>query len=79
MKGSEKTLRTNICSIFLSFTRIERPLLRTSSTRQKSRGDKGSPCLTPLLQGKKPNKLPFLVLESIVEWRIVLIQPTSEG
>ena len=42
-----------ICSIFLSFTSFERPLLRTSFARQKSRGDKGSPCLTPLLQGKK--------------------------
>jgi len=30
--------------IFLLFTSLEIPLLRTSSGRQKSKGDKGSPC-----------------------------------
>ena len=53
--------------------------IRTSSARQKSKGDNGSPCLTPRLQGKKPTKLPLILIESIAERRIVLIQLTNEG
>jgi len=68
-----------ICRILLSFISLEIPLLRTFSTRQKSKGDKGSPCLTPLLQGKKPTKLSFILIEYIIEQRIVLIQQTNEG
>jgi len=45
-EGVRKPSGPTICRIFLSFTSLERPLLRTSSTRQKSIGDKGSPCLT---------------------------------
>jgi len=39
MRGGEIIMRTAIFKIFLSFTSLERPLLRTSSARQKSKGD----------------------------------------
>jgi len=43
-----------ICRIFLSFTSFERPLLRTSSTRQKSRGDKITLSNTSTTRKKNP-------------------------
>ena len=79
MIGSDITLRTSHIRMLLSFTSLEIPLLRTSFARQKSKRENGSPCLTPLLQGKKPTKLPFILIESIAERRIVLIQPTNKG
>jgi len=46
------------------------PLLNTSSTVQNKRGDKGSPCLTPLLQLKKPCSLPLIEMESFADSKI---------
>jgi len=79
ISGMDHTYGVAICRIFLSFTSLDISLLRTSLARQKSKGDNGSPCLTPLLQGKKPTKLPFILIENIGKWRIVLIQPTNNG
>lgn len=42
---------------FLWWTGWERPILKTSSTRQKIRGEKGSFCITPIEQDKKCSSL----------------------
>ena len=44
--GVRKPCGLAICKFFLSFTSIEITLLRTFSARQKSKGNKGSPCNT---------------------------------
>jgi hypothetical protein len=49
-------------------------LLRTSSTMQKRRGDKGPPCLTSLLQLKYPFNFPLTEIDRVAECKIVLIQ-----
>jgi len=48
-------------------TSKESPLLKTSSARQKRRGDNGSPCLTPQGQAKYPSCFPLIEIESFVE------------
>lgn len=56
--------------------------LKTSSTRQKRRGERGSPCLTPLLHGKYPwvdplKAIDILAYSSIAEiqWQKVQLKP----
>ena len=46
------------------------PRLKTSLARQKRRGESGSPCLTPLLQEKKPIDLPLTRKDNFAEWRM---------
>ena len=79
MRGSDITLWASHMLNLLIIHKLRHTSLRTSSTRQKSKGDNGSRCLTPLLKGKKPNKPPFILIKSIAERRIVLIQLTNEG
>lgn len=55
-------------------TRWERPLLSTSSSRQKRKGESGSPYLTPLEQENSLSILPLIVMESFVEFQIIWIQ-----
>jgi hypothetical protein len=43
-----------------STTSFEIYLLNTSSAKQKRRGERGSPCLTPLVQLKYPCDLPLI-------------------
>lgn len=50
-----------------SKTSLVIPLLRTSSAEQNSKGDKGSPCLTPIVQEKKPSRFALTLMESFAE------------
>lgn len=59
--------------ISLSTTRLVRPLLSISSTKQNRKGDKGSPYLSPFWQVKRPFCLPFLPMERWAKWIIILI------
>jgi len=49
-------------------------MLSASSTRQNRRGERGSPCLTPLLQEKYPCCVPLVETEIIAELRMANIQ-----
>ena len=71
MRGVRKPCKLVICTIFLSFTSFERPLLNLPLLKDHP--------LTPLLQGKKSIKLPSILIESIAERKIVLIQLKNEG
>ncbi|KAE9605049.1 hypothetical protein Lalb_Chr10g0093011 [Lupinus albus] len=50
------------------------PLLSTSSVKQNKKGDKGLPCLTPFLQLKKSMFLPLMLIQSLANCIIQLIQ-----
>jgi hypothetical protein len=54
-------------------------LLKTSSARQNSRGERGSPCLTPLEQLKNPSDLPLMEIDKKDNLRItcILLHKTS--
>ena len=47
-----------------------------SATRTKRRDDRGSPCLTPLRQLNGFPRIPFKMIDEVLELRILLIQPT---
>jgi hypothetical protein len=47
-EGTLTDLVPLIISNFPSETNFDKPLLKTSSAKQKRRGERGSPCLTPL-------------------------------
>jgi len=60
--------------IFPCATRLVIDLLRTSSAMQNRRGDKGSPCLTPLLHLKYPICDPLMEMDIYADSRITCIQ-----
>lgn len=55
------------------------PLLNTSSARQNSRGDNGSPCLTPSRQENKPSFFLFIHSDNLPDFKMTIIMMQNFG
>ncbi|KAM7486574.1 hypothetical protein LguiA_002583 [Lonicera macranthoides] len=63
------SLPTSNGSITLKSSALAIKRLRTSTTRIKRKGDKGSPCLKPLDALKLPSGLPLIITEKFTEFK----------
>lgn len=75
--GIEIPLAPVIGDRFPLDTNSEIPLLKASSAIQNKRGERGSPCLIPLFQEKKPTNLPLTQKDSLADIKITLIHPQN--